>query len=61
MSSVGDFNPHVTTLSGRSAIVLNTRRSRTVVPRSTATAGVSIGKPESTSFCASRGNVPRPM
>mmetsp|Transcript_9465 Transcript_9465/g.36835 ORF Transcript_9465/g.36835 Transcript_9465/m.36835 type:complete len:211 (+) Transcript_9465:889-1521(+) len=61
MSNVGDFNPHVATATGRSAMVLNTRRSRRVVPRSTATAGVSAGKPDASSLAANAGSVARPM
>ena len=61
MMSVGDSSPRFLTASGKASTVPNTRRSRRVVPRSTATAGMSSGNPDSMSFSASRGSVPRPM
>ena len=49
MMSVGDFSSHSSTASGSSPSAENTRLSRGVVPRSTATAGVSGGNPDAIS------------
>mmetsp|Transcript_11805 Transcript_11805/g.49473 ORF Transcript_11805/g.49473 Transcript_11805/m.49473 type:complete len:282 (+) Transcript_11805:608-1453(+) len=61
MISVGDLSPRSSTASGKAATVPKTRRSCLVVPRSTATAGMSSGNPDAMSFSARRGRVWRPM
>lgn len=57
MMSVGDLSPAPLALSGSSATGPHTTRCRRVVPRSTATAGVSAGMPCADSWAYRLGSV----